>query len=336
VHGGWLESSQRGAARRLFLRRARPELSGFVGEDWDCKVAYDVGDVQGWRQVRVRYRGWDAGNVTVGNQFAPFGLEQSSASNHLRFLERSLANALTPGFHNGVKFDTADDQGDWAWSIGAFGPPLDGADKNGLRRFSVATRATWAIQRTGSTLRQIGVSFERKDVDQTPYRVRSRPETRIATRTLVNTRPIADVSSSTSLGLEYAWVEGVWSVQAECMVQTLQRRGRDLAFWGGYIEGSWFLTGERRRYGASTGTLGSVRPDGEGGAVEVAARFSYLDLAEDDVRGGRAGQLTLGINWHLARNLRIATNYSYGFGTPDRRGRTDDLHILTVGLVTWF
>ena len=41
----------------------------------------------------------------------------------------------------------------------------------------------------------------------------------------------------------------------------------------------------------------------------MAARFSYLDLNDEFVRGGRMWNVTAGINWYLYPNARIALNY---------------------------
>ena len=46
--------------------------------------------------------------------------------------------------------------------------------------------------------------------------------------------------------------------------------------------------------------------------VQVAARYSYLDLDDEDVAGGREDGMTLGLNWHLFSNARVSLNYVWG------------------------
>ena len=95
--------------------------------------------------------------------------------------------------------------------------------------------------------------------------------------------------------------------------------GGGLDFFGGYAEVSYFPTGERRPYSRRSGRFGRVVPQrgfrplaGAWGAVQLAARLSYVDLNERDIRGGREIDLTLGINWHLLGTLGLMGNYVHG------------------------
>jgi phosphate-selective porin OprO/OprP len=87
-------------------------------------------------------------------------------------------------------------------------------------------------------------------------------------------------------------------------------------FSGGYAQASYFLTGERRVYGRRSGSFGRVVPrrsfnpsKGRWGAFELAARVSYLDLDDADVRGGRQFNTALGVNWYLHAHVRLEANY---------------------------
>ena len=94
--------------------------------------------------------------------------------------------------------------------------------------------------------------------------------------------------------------------------------GDDVTFNGFTVQGSVFLTGENRVYKTSEGKFSGVKPaknfdpEGEGsGAVELAARFSRLDLEDGDVTGGVLQDVTLGANWYLNPNARVMVNYVY-------------------------
>lgn len=59
--------------------------------------------------------------------------------------------------------------------------------------------------------------------------------------------------------------------------------GDNLDFSGWYVFGSYFITGEHRKYIAKTGTFGHVIPiqnfdmNGGWGAIELTARYAELD-----------------------------------------------------------
>ena len=48
------------------------------------------------------------------------------------------------------------------------------------------------------------------------------------------------------------------------------------------------------------------------GAVEVAVRFSYTDLSDGPVTGGRLNLLMAGVNWYLQPHVRWMFNSGLG------------------------
>ena len=92
----------------------------------------------------------------------------------------------------------------------------------------------------------------------------------------------------------------------------------DPSFRGGYLQLSYFLTGEHRVYDTARGAFGRTHPKanfhdgGEGlGAWEVAIRFDYIDLDDGAIRGGKGWNVTFGINWLINPNTTIRFNYIY-------------------------
>ena len=46
------------------------------------------------------------------------------------------------------------------------------------------------------------------------------------------------------------------------------------------------------------------------GGLELAARYSTIDLDDGNVRGGSAEDITVGLNWYLNPNTLVRLNYA--------------------------
>lgn len=104
-------------------------------------------------------------------------------------------------------------------------------------------------------------------------------------------------------------------------------RGRGGLFYhGAYVTVGYFLTGEHRSYSQKGGAWdrqavneGAWVVEGEDGlslgrgAVELLARYQYLDLDSRSVNGGIVHGMTLGVNWFLNPNAKLQLNYELGY-----------------------
>lgn len=144
--------------------------------------------------------------------------------------------------------------------------------------------------------------------------VRTRPESHLLDQ-LVDTGPL-DTDHVHLAALEAAWVQGPLSLQGELSFANLDLQGRGQALMrDGYIQGSWFPTGEHRGYNPRRNSFGRIEVRhpvigaGSHGAWELAARWSRTDLDDGDVAGGVMQIVTLGVNWYLTPLTRVMLNY---------------------------
>lgn len=306
----------------VLLRRAVLGLEGRYG-DWGFEAGYDFSDDGAFKDAYVAYTGWQAGALTIGQFKVPFGLEQQIGSSSITFIERSLpSDAFAPSRRQGIGFA----RGGESYTVSAmgFGSSIQGEDEGK----GVAARATFApILEKNQRVLHFGASASLENTDD-PVKFSTRPEARPADEKLVKTGKIKHVDRTALLGLEAAWQQGPVSLQAEWMRSHLRRtEGRpDLDFDGWYVAGSWFLTGEARRY--RDGKFKSIRSSRPGGAWELAARYSRVDLDDLEVRGGREDNITLGLNWYANEHLRLMLNYIDV--RSQRRGLSDDPKILLM------
>jgi phosphate-selective porin OprO/OprP len=140
---------------------------------------------------------------------------------------------------------------------------------------------------------------------------RARPEANLVNR--VADSGAIESDDTAILGLEAAWVNGPLSAQAEYSLASVSASGAgmDADYSGFYAFISFFLTGEHRNYKTSSAAFDRVKPAenfGVGsGAIEVAARYSMLDL-DDGPSTDELNDVTLGVNWYLNPNARIMLN----------------------------
>ena len=160
----------------------------------------------------------------------------------------------------------------------------------------------------------------------TTLRLRDRPELRVDGTRLVDTGNI-DADSLTSIGAEFGGLYKNFYIQAEYFDIGIERRNSvlpDPEFSGWYVQGSWILTGESRRYSTATAGFDGPRPlkpfnlrEGNWGAWELAIRYSNLDLnyletalpAAGSVRGGEQDIFSIGVNWYVNNGVTLQAAY---------------------------
>ena len=145
-------------------------------------------------------------------------------------------------------------------------------------------------------------------------RFRSRPEIATANTYFVDTGEIDGADKVFRAGIEASQVLGRFSWQSELLTARVGREAASTThFWGGYLYASWFLTNDARNYDLGQGQFSPQKVSnpilkGGWGALELAARASYVDLQDSDVNGGREGNLSLGLNWYLNDKIRLSGN----------------------------
>lgn len=160
--------------------------------------------------------------------------------------------------------------------------------------------------------------------------LRERPELRNDNNRLIDTGAL-QANSVAAYGAELGLQYKNFLLAGEYFKVGVDRVGAipDPEFSGGYVQASWALTGETRKWGAITGGYGGIRPDkpfdpssGQWGAWEIAARYSTVDLnfnqgapdtapvaANGAVRGGRQNILSLGLNFYPNPVVRVLLDY---------------------------
>jgi phosphate-selective porin OprO/OprP len=270
------------------------------------------------------------GEIKAGHFREPISLERLTSLADITFMERALATeALSPGRNLGIMGSNSAFEDRMTWAAGAFlltGSFSDVGDFNDAFTEAFGTALTARItglpryEDNGRTLLHLGFSyshqFRNDQRAESDLKLRTHPESRLTNEVLVNTGEFPTNSLDLLHG-ELAMVSGPLSFQGEYFrVFTDANTVGNPRFWGFYGYASYFLTGEHRRYDRSRGVFQGVTPNHDfhffekgWGAWELGLRLSYLDLNSKDIKGGKEGNLTLGVNWYLNRKTRFMFNY---------------------------
>lgn len=288
--------------------------------------------------------------VRIGNQKRPYGLDHLNSSRYNVFIERPfIVEAFNQDSRRiGIQSWGYSEDLAYNWRFGVFNMRLiqdegdyisdnyqselagrlahtywydECSDGRGYAHFAIAGSVGSPDGNTPVDNGQIG-----PDMNEAQYR--TRPEARTSSRWL-DTGKIAGADWFQLVGLESVFNVGPVQLVSEYMNVWMQREsgfGPDLFFHGGYAYISYFLTGEYMPWKRKTGELGRVEPYenfflvdkcsgdcGRGwGAWQVAFRWSYADLTDDNILGGVGQSFTFGLNWYWNANASMQFNYIHG------------------------
>lgn len=263
------------------------------------------------------YLTWKANTdvtLTVGLHKPFNGMEDMQSDLFLSFLERAaFSNAF--GFERRIGASATYNRGALLVQGGLFSDNAkDLIDSN--NSFSVDGRVVFMPKVAGGTLHVGGSAHYRQFNDLThvgSYSVR--PFSHTTDLRLVNTGNVMAVSGERVLGAELAYVRGRFHAAAESSWLTAKRAGlADATFNGGYAEAGLLLTDDTTAY--KGGVLDRIRPKtplGRGGmgAVQVNARYDWLDLSDAGIIGGRQQIAGLSALWIPTDYVRFIFNYGH-------------------------
>ncbi|MCY2994007.1 MAG: porin [Planctomycetota bacterium] len=328
------------------LRRARIGVEGKLGTD--SRYIAEIDLASGQVVLRDLFAGWGdlqgSGEFRVGHLREPFSLEGGTSANTFAFLERSPINDLDPARNWGLGYFRCTPAEDSTFAIGVFQSGTDSSDLQGGDGSDTAVTGRWTgllrYEDEGERLLHVGLALSARLPDRGVVVINQQPSSPLldlgdssASPFMPRIRIPADFQQLGNLQL--ALINGSYWMQAEWYGSLIDQRGGDpIFFQGSHVDAGYFLTGEKRSYQKRNGVFGPVtverpllrcfstpqscKPLGYG-ALELTARFSYLDYSDPHTPIGPQGQsvgillpqATFGVNWYLADRLRVMFNYSY-------------------------
>lgn len=292
------------------LRRVRFGAYGKMFGDWQYKFEAEyAGDKIAIKDAFVQTSLTDTLNIKLGHYKEFYGIDNLTSDNYVSFMERSVSSVYWPEEAMGAGAMYSDGKL-FGLQAGLFSPGVANGGAGGTTDWSVTGRA-YVAPKVGGGLVHVGLNGSYRGYEtSTGAKFEQRPEAHMAEKVL-RTGTIANPGSETRFGPEIAAVFGPFAAQAQYDWSKIDRTGGlpSISTEGGYVEGTWFVTGESRNYNVKTGAFG--RPKATD-AFQLAARVSYLDLddpALTDIRRGTETNTTLGGNYYFNPQVRLMLNW---------------------------
>jgi phosphate-selective porin OprO and OprP len=328
------------------FRDLRLTLTGIVYDHIDFEFDIDFANIRDIKDIWIGYKKAPfLGDIKVGHFREPISLERLNALADITFMERALpTEAFAPGRNMGIMCNNKILDDRMTWAAGAFlltGSFENIGDFNDQLSEAFGTALTARVTGlpryadNGRQLLHLGLSYSRQFRNEqraeSDLKLRTHPESRLTDQVLVNTGRFP-TNSMDLLGGELATVSGPLSFQGEFFhALTDASTVGNPRFWGFYGYASYFLTGEHRSYNRSLGLFSGIAPEqdfhllDEGwGAWELAFRFSYVDLNDKAVKGGKEANFTFGVNWYLSEKSRFMFNFIHAKVTDRADPPIDD------------
>ena len=339
-------------------RRARIGVVARFMRDWDFNLIYDLGGsgdgfppdpgalVSGLENALLTYSGLKNNGVPLvfdlGYMDVPFSQEESTSSNDIPLVERAaIINVATNIFANdfrsafGVRSFS-----DRYWAGAYVTGPTSGTNHTTGEQIGALGRAGYNILYSPEGYLHLEGDVGALLKPPAPGGIRSitlsdRPELRVDPTQILSTGPIGTAANPLTNAQVYggggiaSWRN--FQVNGEYYQINVNRQGLATnGLNGGYVEGSWILTGEQRKYSPPAGSYLRPVPEHpflpfEGsccGAFELAARYSTIDLnsnftprpppGSNSVGGGQQTVYAAGLNWYPNANMRFLFDFLHG------------------------
>lgn len=318
------------------LRRARFDLTGEFDNNWGYALSYDFGGSSGGGSLlnaNVLYF-WNNVKIKLGQMLPPFTMSNYSSNTGINFLELALpVNAMTPSYSQGLWFGVNNDLFGFQGSV--FGPGT-GQSPEGRTPIGATARVFYSPIHTETRVLHIGLSdWIQKPDGSRSVSFKTTPEVKShEADVLLFTDPIEHVHRYNSTDLELAGVYGPFSFQGEYILTKISRqnRAKDVTFKGYYATASYFLTGESRIYSFPCGCYGNISSirNQRYGAWQVLARYSDLNLNDDETRFGRERNFTVGLNWYVNKFVEFKFNYIRALAHKNSYNRSQDADVYAA------
>lgn len=304
------------------VRRARIFFSGAIYENTHFKMQVDFAGEE--ITLKDTYIGLSnlpvVGNFRIGHFKEPFRLSILTSSKYTTLMELGQNESFSQARNNGVMLFNDYLNKRLSLQLSTFRNANNSSEDALAGDGYVVTSRVTGLAFTDiekSHLLHLGVGYSYRKPDSKQYKISPKPGSNLAPK-YIGTGVMEDVDNINLINFETAYIYNSFSFQGEYLNATINDNINSLNFFNYYGEISYFITGENKNYQGSYDGFGRIKPaknfggkDKGAGAWEVAFRYSYTDLDDQNIMGGKQRELALGLNWYLNPVTRLMINYNW-------------------------
>ena len=267
--------------------------------------------------------GW----LTVGKQKEGVGLEYILPGTQGLFMERGTGVPMFVRQRNiGIRYSNNLMDQRISYTLGLFNNWWETGKSFSANGSQVTARVSGLpLYESDRQLVHVAVGFRHTGATDGKLSYKAKPEVNTAPF-FINTGSF-DARRANTLMLEFLGVKGPFAAYLTYKTTSIRSDvAGDPRLHAMQVGGSWFITGENRRYNKAIGSPGKVVPlknfkfrKGAGpGAWELGTRFTATNGRDAGLDGGQFNRYTLALSWFPNAHFRYEINY--GRGRLDRDG----------------
>jgi phosphate-selective porin OprO and OprP len=315
------DNEMNASVRRLWLG-----ATGNIDKDWSYRfiVGYENNQTS-VLDAFVRYQGVKNTDIFIGNFFENNGLDIATGNLATPLMERSSGITTFRQFRRtGISINPYGDN--WGLHFGAFGNNPSNSSTSAVNANNkgngFANRAHIDLINDKKNSESLHLGFNNTyrwlsngtnsvtDSNKT-MRFTSSGDSNILNLTLIDSGNITNVESYYQNGTEFRYQNSSFTLTSEYLRTNLNRKNeKNVNFSGGYLVASYFISGEKYGYDPKQG-IQTMPLIGNKGAWEIAGRYSFTNLNNGAIRGGKLNSYDFGINYYPNNNIKLMANYVF-------------------------
>ncbi len=256
--------------------------------------------------------------VQIGKMKEPISMERTMGMVFEQVMERPMhLDALLSSRNTGISISNLVADKRITWKAGFYSRYFERGTNSWSKsnRQAVVRVTTVAYEdKEAQRLLHLGTAYRYEDIREKTVRYDVGPEQYFVDPWLDTGEFTAD--SSNTVNLELTYLDGpLWLASEYTATAVDAPQSRNPIFKGFHVAANYFFTGEHREYNYRRAVVRRITPildfSKEGwGAVELSARYSYMDLSDRAIKGGEMDITSLGLIWHPRRDIQFHVQWS--------------------------